>query len=82
MYGEGGGFKNLSSIDFSGLSSLSSVGDWWLYGYNDSGLGGGFQNMKSINVGSVSFPVTNENEFCYCWPTGNGQTIYGSQANL
>jgi len=76
MYGEWGGFSNLSSIDFSGLSSLTSVGEYWMYGYN-----GGFQNMKYIYVGNIAwkegFSITG---FCDSWPTGTGKTIYGDEA--
>jgi len=43
------GFSSLNSIDFSGLSSLQSVGNDWMYGYN-----GGFKNLKCIDLEGLS----------------------------
>jgi len=49
MFGEKGGFSNLTSIDFSGLSSLSSVGGDWM-----NGCDGGFSKLSSINFSGLS----------------------------
>jgi len=66
------GFRSLSSIDFSGLTSLESVGNMWMEGAN-----GGFSSMTSIIVGDISKSASwSDSYFCNGWPTSG--TIYGN----
>jgi len=71
--GHSGGFSSLTSIDFSGLSSLKSVGDFWMNGY-----GGGFSSLSSIDfsgLGSLSSVGDN-------WMYGSEQGIDNGMANV
>jgi len=66
------GFPSLTSIDFSGLGSLSNVGENWMVGNTSNPS---FSNMNSIYVGGINFKSGfSKSNFCSSWPA-NG-TIY------
>jgi len=73
MIGREGGFSSLTSINFSGLSSLSSVGEYWMYGNSN-----GFSSMTSVYVGSKQYPSIVGSAFCSSWSTAADKTIYAS----
>jgi len=56
------------------LSSLNSVGDYWMDGYD-----GGFSKMVYINVENKQYPEIVGNDFCLGW--GDGGFIDGSAAS-
>jgi len=77
MFGWCDGFPNLSSINFSGLSSLTSVGNNWM---NSGVTSNSFVSMVSINVGSIPFGFGfDQTNFYRSWPTS--RIIYYSDTD-
>jgi len=66
-------FANLSSINFS---DLSSVGMNWMNGNNF-----GFSRMESIYVGDVAFK-TNFSMFAFCNNFPSGESIYANSYEI
>jgi len=66
----------LSSIDFSGLTSLSNVDEYWLSTFEGTN---GYMNLSSIYVGNLEFKENfSQNGFGDYLPTSAGHSIYAN----